>query len=1106
MAFNPGRNVGRLSIRVVPDTKKFRDDLKKQLERIARTTTMSVNVDRAKLDTTKIREDIRRQMSELKGVETDANVRVTIDKAKLKKGALRKSIQEQFDQFDDIRVKITAEIANTERFEKDVRDMVQRASRNQAKITANAFTAVASRQMSFVSRDRIVNLIVKVSEKSVASALTTLAALSGARLTWKWIDDLAQSMKNLDKTLPALLGWTTGITSLVAAVFAATSGLVGIGQGLFTILPAFLVLPGLLLNAAGSVTALVVALRGAKDELSPLKDDMSELADIIDAGFWSNARGPILDLVNGLMPQLRTSFHELSTGMGEFTAALSKAFGEELSNGRLASIFNGIAEGWRVLGTGASGFAGALVSLSNIAATYTPRLAGWFVRQANTFDAWLTAISEDGRLGAWMETAIDSMYDVWDATKGIAGVFEGLWKAADAAGSGGLRGFAQLMLDWERIVNGADFQRGLTAVFRGSSVAMTAFGDAVRAIGRLIVDLDVAFESFIGSAGNFLGGLIEGAANALKQQSVDKGLMGLSTGLITALEGILPHLPRIADTFGNFLGLLGDLAGTLLPTAAGVLADLMPAIDGIISAAQDVLPGLSEAASQIGTELGPAIADFVEAAGPVLVDALLELADALVEILPVLRELIEALADFVEAIGVWADGNKSFFDGVKEWLGYDIGAESGLKELTKLIPAKEDGKWWTVDVQVDLDTVWNNNKLDVDTKAQQIASAFMAEYQRVLEDKGQDAADALMEQMRGIDGIPKEVLDKINEQMKLGFTIIPQTDLNSSQKAAIDKSVKMISDAFKKGGADNATDVWNSWVMGTDGNKDPISPELRYWIARGVEDLGVELNNAAGGAGGGFSVSMAQGMAFGYPAIDAELQNTKAKMLGGMVDAGGLLAGVGLTTMEGYRGGLAAGVPAVTTDMANMGGILAGAMAGAAGWLTGPGISTMGGFRNGANSGVPGVMGVFNSLRGMIYGAVSGISLYGTGANIMGGLAAGMRDSSGAVEGAARNAVRNAIAGARAEAEIRSPSRKAARLIGRPFIQGVAVGIDKDARLVNQSMNRALDLSGISGKSPDLGANGSQAATGVNLHIHNPVVRDLQAEAWEAAQLAGALG
>lgn len=1105
MALNTGRNVGHLSIRVVPDTKKFRNELRDQLRTIERTTRMTVNVDKARLNNQKIREDIRQQMADMQKVEIDADVRVTIDKAKLKKTALRKSIQEQFDQFQDIRVKIAAEIANVEAFEKDVRDMVQRASRNQVKITANAFTAIASRQLAFVGRDRIVNLIVRVSKASMTTALTTLAALSGARLSWKWIDDLMTSMKNLDKNLPSIIGWTTGITSLIAAITAATGGIVGIGQGLFSILPAFLVLPGLLLNAVGSVTALFVALKNTSKELAPLKDDMSELGDIINEAFWGKARQPILDLVNGLMPQLRVAFHDLSLGIGEFTAAMSKAFGEELANGRLASIFKGIADGWRVLGTGASGFAGALVSLSQIAAQYTPRLAHWFVRQANTFDAWLKAISEDGRLGAWMEDAIDSMYDVWDVTRGVAGVFEGLWKAADAAGSGGLKGFAQLMLTWDRIVNGADFQRGLEAIFRGSSTAMSAFGDAVRAIGRLVADLDGAFETFIGSAGTFLGGLIEGAANALNQPSVDEGLLRFSDGLVDALNGVLPYLPRIGETFGNFLGLLGDLAGTVLPTAASALEALMPSIDNLIGAVETVLPDLADATSAVIDELGPAVEDLVTALSPALVSALEAFADVAPPLAAALNALVDMLKPFLDILAGFWDGWSGFIDALSNnpmsWLWDEQALNKTVDDL------QDKGGWlgglfdWAEDFDKGFAEFLSGGTEEAKTKAAEAAAGYASEYRRVLESEGKWAADTFLRNLSG--SVPKDVIDTIREQLKFDIEIKPKNELSTIERGAIDTAVKFVADAFKKGGSDNATDVWNSWVMGMGGEKDPISPELRYWIAQGIEDLGVELNDSATGAGGGFSRGLADGIAFGYPSVDAEVKNLRDGIGRSMGDTSTLLTDKGRLAVGGFRGGLVAGIPGVEEDARSLNGRLNSALSTAGTWLPEKGRAAMGGLRDGANEGKPGVIGVFSGLNGSIRGAVSGINLYGVGSNLMGGLAAGMRSQIIAVANTAAAVVRNAVAAAERAGEIHSPSRLTARKIGQPLVQGIAVGINKDARLVNQSMTRAIDLSDVSGKSPTLTANGGGGTSGVNLHIHNPVVRDLRAEAWEAAQLAG---
>jgi len=645
MAFNPGRNIGRVSIRVVPDTRRFREDLRRQLATIEKTTSMTVRVDKANVDRNAMRESIRRQMADFKDLQVDSAVQVIVDKVKVQRGKVRKSIQRQFDEMGDIRVGIESYISNHRDFDNEVRQLVDHAERHTVDIAANARTLEASAQLRYVTRPRFVDIFVRLNKRSVEAALTTLAALSGARLTFKWLDSLLDKIRNLDKTLPTLIGWTTGITSLVGAIGASISGLVGLGQGLFSILPAFLVVPGLLLNSLGSLAVLIVALKNAKTELAELGDDFNSLGTLINTTFWDRARQPILDLVNGLMPQMRNAFTELSAGVGDFTGALANAFSNELGNGRFEAIFANVAEGWRILATGADGFAGAITSLSQIAARYTPRLAGWFVRQANTFDSWLNSIANDGRLDAWMEQAIDSMYDLWDATTGFSGVLAGIWRAADQAGSTGLAGFAQMMQRWEQIANGPEFQRGLTAIFRGSYVAMDAFGGAVESIGRLIGAWPDQVERFVGATGTFLGGLIDGVFRALNTSTFANGLDGLSSGLLNALDRIKPSLQPIADTFGNLLGLLGDMAQTILPTAAGVLADLMPSFDALIRTIRDsgILDYLADAVGRVSDILSPAIQSFVEAVSPALVTAMETLADVLAEAAPTLASLVEAL-------------------------------------------------------------------------------------------------------------------------------------------------------------------------------------------------------------------------------------------------------------------------------------------------------------------------------------------------------------------------------------------------------------------------------------------------------------------------------
>lgn len=1143
---NPGRNAGRLSIRVIPNTNEFRRDLKRRLDMIERTSSMTVNVTKAKLNGAKIREDIRRQLGALKDLDTvvkfkaQADVqaakdvvtsvgltmdRLTIDRLRkdvdkamrgieviltptMEDQAVRRQLDALRAEFHKVSGRLASDILSAEDAEKlrirlhDIKDQIDKVARNrEARIEANPFTAWASARLAWLTRPRMVEVFVKVSKASVAAALTTLSALSGARLSWQWIDDLSTSLKNLDKNLPTILGATTGITSLIGALFAATSGLVGIGQGLFSILPAMLVVPGLILNAVGSVTALVVALRNTKKELAPLSDDMSELGDIINDAFWTRARQPILNLVTGLMPQLRNSFRELSSGIGDFTASLADAFGQELAGGNLEKIFGGIAEGWRILSTGAPAFAGAMTSLSQVAAKYTPRLATWFVRQANTFDNWLEAVSTDGRLDGWMEGAIKSMYDLWDATTGIAGVFKGLWSAADAAGSKGLAGFADMMQEWDRVVNGADFQRGLTAVFRGARVAMSAFGDAVSAIGRMILGLDTSIEKFIGSAGIFLGGLIEGAANALNQPSVDKGLLDLSDGLVRALEGILPHLPKIADTFGGFLGLVGDLAGTLLPTAAGVLADLMPTIDSLISSIRDsgVLETLGGAVTDISNALGPALADFADAVGPVLIDALIGLADALVDIAPVLVSLIDTIGEWIEALGAWSDSNGEFFDAVREFMGWDKGSSKGLNDLGKLgqFKPEDDGNPFTVSVKFDFERYWNDSRLTTGEKARGIAQVFMDEYERVLKTEGQDSADALVKSFRDIEGLPTDVVAKINESLRSSLKV-PDGTLTSEATRIADRIKKALESGDK-------SKAWMTDYLSVDS---ATRQEILSQLGDLADDARDALDLKGGGGGGGFSRQLAQGIAAGLPELDRSMYAMKDSVMRGMAGSESWLTPHGTSIMGGMKAGMDGYKPIITTDMANMGVLLSGAMSSAGSWLFPTGAATMTGMQQGAEAARGGVINAFAAVQPLAGGAMGGAGgwFYGIGAAMMSGIVRGIVDNSGGVARAAGAAVSRAVSAAQAAGEIHSPSRLTARKIGGPLAQGIAVGINKEAAGIQRSMVDAIDFSGVNGTAPDVAGRGNAAGgRGPTLNIYHPTVRDLKTEAWEAAQLLGAL-
>lgn len=99
-------------------------------------------------------------------------------------------------------------------------------------------------------------------------------------------------------------------------------------------------------------------------------------------------------------------------------------------------------------------------------------------------------------------------------------------------------------------------------------------------------------------------------------------------------------------------------------------------------------------------------------------------------------------------------------------------------------------------------------------------------------------------------------------------------------------------------------------------------------------------------------------------------------------------------------------------------------------------------------------------------------SFVSVGSNLSAGIASGIRSNSGAVSSAAREAVRAAVAAAKAEGKIHSPSRVMESDIGKWMPLGMAAGIRKHTK----------DVEDASGEM----ANASVEATATALGIHSP--------------------
>lgn len=597
MASTGARVVGKVAIKAIPDVSTFNEDLRRALRR---ERDQSVEVD-AKLSEGS-RQTLKRQLDAL---QKELNITVRLRNIRPDPAIARGRFKEQIEKLlGDTVVLVPVDLQITEKNLANLQHKINKFVRDNdgrnIKIEADAQTLFASRQLSWVARTRFVEYVATVNQASVASVASILAALSGGRLIKEFGTNLFDFFKDLDKNLPKVGTLFTAIIGLSGGLVGVISSVVSFTAGLSAMVPLLMVVPGFLMGTVAAIGLYAMAMADAKTELASLGPAMGELQDITSSAFWSEAKAPILDLVNNLMPQMRRSFEDVGGALGSFTGALATSFDKEFADGRFEAIFATMGEGFRILETGTDSFAGAIVSLAQIGGRYFPRFATWFVGLANQFDGWLEQVSNDGRLDGWIENAIQEVKFLGQGIASAGRAFKGVWEAAQAAGALGMQDFRDSMAAFDALVNSGKGQKAMRDWFQGGRAAADSIG---RAIGHIMggwADAsDLVQRNFeaagrtIEQAGKMLGRLF---AN----RTLGVGIESMFDGFTSGLRTLEPAIDLLGEKFGTiaafmgvmadaFAGPIRDAALLILPSADRIFRSMEPLVRELAGSLSDLL-------------------------------------------------------------------------------------------------------------------------------------------------------------------------------------------------------------------------------------------------------------------------------------------------------------------------------------------------------------------------------------------------------------------------------------------------------------------------------------------------------------------------------------
>lgn len=495
----------------------------------------------------------------------------------------------------------------------------------------------------------------------IGNAGKKFAGFTGLNVMTDMFRQGSEFFQNLDRNAVNIGKMTLMAGTLASTIVHAVGGLAVMGQDLAAIGNIALFAPGFLTAAGIGIGVLVAAFKDMGTVLEDLGPRFEALQDSISAEFWAVAEAPIRNLVDALLPTLETKLAETATSMGGLTAAFADALAN-IDTDRITGMFDRMNSGIDIAQGMMQPLVDAFTTLGEAGSMYFERFATWLVDLSTRFNTFIQGAAEDGRLTEWMDRAIQGIQDVGTAVAGIVGIFNAVATAAEAAGIGGLSTFATAMTNASTIMNSAGFQEGLTHLFTGAADAARTVGDAIINLGPVLGTLMPIISGVLSTIGETVATLIGYVGEIFANPMVQAGITQFFDGIQGAVAVLQPAITPLAESFGQVLAVLGQVAETVGLVVSVMITSLTPVLDTVTALFSRITFAAGPEIITIMQTLGDVISTMMNTIMPpfeALIMTVLPLISAgfaaLAPIFPVIAEaiapVIAAFQQLVEQVG-----------------------------------------------------------------------------------------------------------------------------------------------------------------------------------------------------------------------------------------------------------------------------------------------------------------------------------------------------------------------------------------------------------------------------------------------------------------------
>lgn len=652
--------IGKVAVKVMPDTSKFKDELRQELDKIEKSVgplEIEIIPKITAAEKKKVREELNRLQKELSGKNIDFDL------------GLNNGDVARIDG-------LISGLARTRSVKVEVR-------------ADDKELTVFEGLLDFVTRDRTVNIDV---DYHAINALMMLAGVRPQIEAWQSMFDMA---KNLDNLAISAATSATKLGALSIAAVGLSGSILTLGGDIAAIGPAALALPGIFGGIALGTIAWAVAMKDFNKHFSQFQVGLGratkagaawkDLQDSMSSNFWAKAEKPMGDFIKNIFPQFSAGMRSISTDLGTFTGALSASLNGQF-NGALAGMFDNLGKSIRIATGGTDALAQIVRILGETGANYLPSLAQWFVKITTQFSNFLSKAQGDGSLRSWIDTGITNLKALGSVLGSVGGILRTFYQSASGGGIGGLVNLADQLNKIQATVQTPAFKNGLTSVFASAHTALDSFfnaaGPGLKALALAFRDL---FTNVAPNLGATLGSVVGALGQALSSPAISNGLTALFDGIQGAAKNLVPTFQPLATILGSLGPVLGALVKNITAFGAAGVDKLAPVIQGLAAALVPVIEKLGALLTGIGQQMAPVFAVLgtvltkaVQHLGP-LIDAVGSLWKLIGPVLvPILKIVVKIIGDSLIAV---ITGVTMVFKGVTKIIQGVVDVFKGLWDI-----------------------------------------------------------------------------------------------------------------------------------------------------------------------------------------------------------------------------------------------------------------------------------------------------------------------------------------------------------------------------------------------------------------------------------------